>query len=79
MAKVLIDPKLGSIPLRLAKFSREPIISHKDMVTALLEPVDSVGNESENVSRVCQLNETTETSNQLPEHLVPLFERSSRN
>ena len=79
VAKVLIDPKLGSIPLRLANFSKEPITVHKDMVTAVLEPVDSVGNESENVSRVCQLNETTETSNQLPEHLVPLLERSSEN
>ena len=79
VAKVLIDPKLGSIPLRLANFSKEPITVHKDMVTAVLEPVDSVGNESENVSRVCQLNETTETSNQLPEHLVPLLERSSGN
>ena len=79
VAKVLIDPKLGCIPLRLANFSKEPIMVHKDMVTTVLEPVDSVGNESENVSRVCQLNENTETSNQLPEHLVPLIVRSSEN
>ena len=50
MAKVLIDPKLGCTPLRLANFSKEPIVVHKDMVAAVLEPVDSVGNESENVS-----------------------------
>ena len=46
---------------------------HKDMVTAVLEPVDSVGNENENVSRVCQLNQTTETFKKLPQHLVTLF------
>ena len=74
---MLIDPKLGSVPLRFANFSKEPIMVHKDMVTAVLEPVNSVGNENENVSRVCQLNQTTETFKQFTEQLELLFKRAS--
>ena len=79
VAKALVDPKSGNIPLRLANFSKEPIMVHKDMVTAVLQPVESVGSESDHASRVCQASETGRALTKLPEHLVSLFDRSSEN
>ena len=79
VAKALVDPKSGNIPLRLVNFSKEPIIVHKDMVTAVLQPVESVGSESDHASRVCQTSKTSRVLNKLPKHLVSLFERSSEN
>ena len=79
VAKVLIDPKSGNIPLRLANFSKEPFMVHKDMVTAVLQPVESVGSESDHASRMCHSSETDRALTKLPEHLVSLFEPSSEN
>ena len=36
VAKALVDPKSGNIPLRLANFSKELIMVHKDLVKAVL-------------------------------------------
>ena len=79
VAKVLVDPKSGNIPLRVANFSKEPIMVHKDMVTAVLQPVESVGSESDHASRVCQTSKTSRVLTKLSEHLVSRFERSSEN
>ena len=79
VAKALVDPKTGNIPLRLANFSKDPVMVHKDMVTAVLQPVESVGSERNQTSRVCQASESSRDPNELPEYLVPLFERSSEH
>ncbi|MCG8048838.1 MAG: RNA-directed DNA polymerase, partial [Candidatus Thiodiazotropha taylori] len=79
VAKVLVDPKLGNIPLRLANLSNEPIRVNKDTVTAVLLPVESVDSDNGNFSRQSQVNESSDTPTDLPEHLVPLFDRSSIN
>ena len=79
VAKALVDPKTGNIPLRLANFSKDPVMVHKDMVTAVLQPVESVGSERDQKSRVCQASESSRDPNELPEYLVPLFERSSEH
>ena len=78
-AKALVDPKSGNIPLRLANFSKEPIMVNKDMVTAVLQPVESEGSESDHASRVCQTSKTSRVLTKLSEHLVSLFERYSEN
>ena len=52
---------------------------HKDMVTAVLQPVESVGRERNQTSRVCQASESSSDPNELPECMVPLFERSSEH
>ena len=76
VAKVLLDPKNGNIPLRLANLSKDPITVRKDTVTAVLQAVDSVKSESMNVSRSA---ENGSVPTKLPEHLKTLFERSSEN
>ena len=76
VAKVLVDPKSGKIPLRFINLSKEPISVYKDTVTAVLQPVEYVDTEKVNVSQMVENN-----SNQavLPEYLHPLYERSSEN
>lgn len=49
--KVVGDPKSGNIPLRLTNPSKEPIIVNKDIMTAVLQPVESVGNENVSIDR----------------------------
>ena len=76
VAKVLVDPKNGNLPLRLANMSKEPITVRKNTVSAVLQAVDSVNSEKVNASRIV---ENDSTSPKLPKHLEPLFERSSEN
>ena len=76
VAKVLVDPKNGNIPLRLANLSKDLITVQKDTVTAVLQAVDSVNSEGVNVSRSV-VNGYIPTKH--PEHLKTLFERSSEN
>ena len=76
VARVLVDPKNGNIPLRLANMRKEPITVRRDTVTAVMQAVESVSGERVNVS---QIIENDQTSDKLPEHLKSLFERSSEN
>ena len=76
VARVLVDPNYGNIPLRLANMSKEPITVRRDTVTAVMQAVESVSGERVNVS---QIIENDQTSDKLPEHLKSLFERSSEN
>ena len=76
VAKVLVDPKKGNIPLRLANLSKEPVAVHRGTVTAVLQAVDSVDSESVNAT---QTVEGSQDDAGLPEHLQSLFERSSKN
>ena len=59
VAKALVDPKTGNICLRLANFSKDPVMVHKNLVTAVLQPVESVGSERNQKYRVCQANESS--------------------
>ena len=76
VAKVLVDPKNGNVPLRLANLSKDPTTVRKDTVTAVLQAVDSVNSESVNASRSV---ETGSVPTKLQEHLKTLFARSSEN
>ncbi|MCG7876282.1 MAG: RNase H-like domain-containing protein [Candidatus Thiodiazotropha endolucinida] len=79
VAKVLVDPKTGNIPLRLANFSKEPIRINRDTVTAVLQPVESVDSEKGNFQKQPAIGQNSNTPTELPEHLVPLFDRSTIN
>ena len=48
VAKVLVDPKNGNLPLRLANMSKEPITVRKNTISAVLQAVDSVNSEKVN-------------------------------
>ena len=76
VAKVLVDPKKGNIPLRLANLSKEPVAVHRGTVTAVLQAVDSVDSESVNAT---QTVEGSQDDAGRPEHLQSLFECSSKN
>ncbi|KAL5018859.1 hypothetical protein ScPMuIL_004581, partial [Solemya velum] len=73
VGKVLVDPKNGPIPLRVANLSSEPCKIYKDSVAATYEPIDSTLLE-QNKTEVVDGNQE-----KLPEHLKDLFERSTKN
>ena len=74
VAKVLVDTKNGNIPMRLANLSRDSVNVNKGTVTALLQPISSIGSESG-----CSSDSSESVHPELPEHMVQLFERSSAN
>ena len=76
VAKVLVDPKKGNIPLQMANLVKEPVAVNKDTVAAVLQSVMSVDNEKANMS---QYKLDTLSPTDLPEHLIQLFKNSSMN
>lgn len=76
VAKVVVDAKTGSVPVRIANFSETPVTLYKDTVTATLEPVEIVKNENIGSTEVQTGNVNT---SRLPDHLSEMFEKSSVN
>ena len=75
VAKVLINPTMLDIPLRILNPSKDPLTLHKDCHIADLEPVIMHSNSGHHVSSL-----TTENlPSHLPEHLRKLLEESCNN
>lgn len=82
VAKALVDPCKGLVPIRVINLSEQPQIIHKHTVAAVSEPIDEdMVFEPENVRNIT-ISETKshqKCDNKLPDHLVNLFNKSSEN
>ncbi|MES9904881.1 MAG: pol polyprotein, partial [Sedimenticola sp.] len=65
VARVLVDPKFGSVPIRLANFKKTPCTIYENTVAAVFEPVS-----------VCTNQIQTKVENRIPEHMTELYEKS---
>ena len=78
VAKVLVEPKTGRIPIRIANLTDKPIKIFKNTVTAMLESVEVDKNENVRSAEV-DSSVKAEISPLLPEHLKDLYEKSCIN
>ena len=74
VAKLLVDPAAGNVPIRIANFQKEPCIIYENTVTAVYEHVNV--NNCELVGHV-GLSENDNENCELPEYLRDMFDRSS--
>ncbi len=70
VAKVLVDPKIGNVPIRIANFKKTPCTVYENTVAAVFEPVSVCEETCENPDEMC-------AENMIPEHLTDLYEKSS--
>ena len=76
VAKSVVDPNTGRIPIRLANLTDKPIKVFKDTVTATMETVEVVENELVGSTGTSDISKNLD---KLPEHLVTLYEKSCAN
>ncbi|KAH3832578.1 hypothetical protein DPMN_105870 [Dreissena polymorpha] len=69
--RVLVDPKVGNIPIRISNFGKEPQTIYENTETAVYEPVAVVKSQ-------CSDSSFSESS-VVTEHLQELYDRSSQN
>lgn len=74
VAKALVSPKLGEVPLRIMNLQDKPCFLHKNTVTAIYEPVET--DQFETVSSLGTESTSTEESSS---HIQELIARSSEN
>ena len=76
VAKSVVDPSTDMIQIRLANLTDKPIKVFKDTVTATMETVEVVENELVGSTGTSDISKKID---QLPEHLVTLYEKASAN
>ena len=74
IARALLRPELGSVPLRIMNLSNEPYLLHKGTVVAKYEPV-----ETEKFVKVNSLSQYTISSGESCSHIDDLITQSSSN
>ena len=75
VGKALVDPTNKLIPIRMMNISKEPSVIYKDTVVGTYHPVESI---SQLPAETPQESEPVVAMDALPDHLIDLFERSSR-
>jgi hypothetical protein len=78
VAKVIVNPSSGKVPVRIANFTEKSITLFKDTTTAILESVTVV--DKQNVCNT-KVNNTKGIQNnqKLPDHLSDMFKKSAEN
>ena len=74
VAKALVSPKMGSVPLRIMNVQDKPCFLHKHTVTAIYEPV-----ETETFETVNSVNTESTSNENSSSHIEDLISRSSEN
>ena len=79
VARALVDPSTGNVPLRIANITNEDQILHRSTCTALCENIDLDLKEmvTEKISQLTSFD-NDETSDDLQPHLIDLYERSCK-
>ena len=80
VGKSLVDPNNRTVPVRVMNLSEEPKTIHQDSVVGTYQPVVGINqSQSEEMLKVTEASsENKQETCVLPEHLLGLFERSSK-
>ena len=74
VAKALVSPKMGSVPLRIMNVQDKPCFLHKHTITAIYEPV-----ETETFETVNSVSTESTSNEDSSSHIEDLISRSSEN
>ena len=73
VARVLVQPRNGFLPLRIINLSKEPQVLHKNTYAAVAETVDSIADLDTEPHRLNKINEVLNDYVTLPEYMNPVL------